>query len=158
MAQIYSLDTSALIDGIERFYPIRNFPQFWEKMDELIVAGRLKVSEEVWAEAQRIDAPLRDWCQDKSFDRTACISPTTLEVANAAGSIMTMFPQWSTQGKKNGADPFVIAVAMSEGGQVISGETNGGPAKPKIPYVCTKVGVAHGRLVDLIRGEDWIIG
>ncbi len=52
----YSLDTSALIDGIERFYPRRNFPVLWDNIDELIAGGRLLISEEVWLEAQAIDA------------------------------------------------------------------------------------------------------
>ncbi|MCB2178139.1 MAG: DUF4411 family protein [Actinomycetales bacterium] len=33
--QLYSFDTSALIDGIERFYPLANFPGIWAAVDEL---------------------------------------------------------------------------------------------------------------------------
>lgn len=154
----YSLDTSALIDGIERFYPIRNFPKFWSHMDELIDAGRLRVSEEAWNEAVSVDAPLREWCEEKGAGRDRCVYPTTQEVANLAGEIVGQFPNWMAQGKKNGADPFVIAVAELERFTVISGEINGGPSKPKIPYVCLQRSVAHGRLVDLIRAEDWILG
>lgn len=32
----YSFDTSALIDGMERFYPIGNFPALWDRFDDLI--------------------------------------------------------------------------------------------------------------------------
>lgn len=154
----YSLDTSALIDGIERFYPVRNFPQFWARMDELIADGRLHVSEEAWEEALRIDAPLKAWCEEPGENRDQCVYPTSAAVAAIVGSIVTTFPTWAAQGGKNGADPFVIAVAEAESCMVISGETNGGPAKPKIPYVCLTRGTAHGRLVDLIRAEDWVIG
>jgi hypothetical protein len=69
---------------------------------------------------------------------------TTAAVAAIAGQIGATFPQWSTQGGKNGADPFVFAVAEVESGMVISGETNGGPAKPKIPYVCAQRQIGHG--------------
>jgi hypothetical protein len=41
---------------------------------------------------------------------------------------------------------------------VISGENHGGPAKPKIPYVCGQRQVNHGKLIDLIRKEDWVVG
>lgn len=157
-AVTYSVDTSALIDGIERFYPIRNFPNFWRHMDDLIDQGRLRVSEEAWNEAISVDAPLREWCEDKGARRDRCIYPTIDEVAAIAGDIGTEYPNWIRQGKKNGADPFVIAVAEHESYTVISGETNGGPSKPKIPYVCAQRGVPHGRLVDLIRSEDWIVG
>lgn len=157
-ATTYSVDTSALIDGIERFYPFRNFPSFWTKMDELIEAGRLRVSEEAWAEALRADAPLRDWCQETGMNRDRCVYPTTAEVAAIAGEIGAQFPTWIKQGRKNGADPFVIAVAEHEKYIVISGETNGGPGKPKIPFVCQTRGLIHGRLVDMIVREDWVVG
>jgi hypothetical protein len=157
-ALTYSLDTSALIDGVERFYPRRNFPQLWERMDNLISDGRLLISEEAWAEAIAVDAPVREWCEEEGMGREQSMYLTTAAVAAVAGQIGAAFPQWSSQGGKNGADPFVIAVAEVESGMVISGETNGGPAKPKIPYVCGQRQVGHGKLVDLIRAEDWIIG
>ncbi|MEF3405283.1 DUF4411 family protein [Agromyces sp. CCNWLW203] len=155
---VYSLDTSGLIDGIERFYPIRNFPNFWTRMDELIDAGRLRVSEEAWNEAISVDSLLKDWCEEDGRDRQRCVYPTNSSVAAIVGQIGADFPTWMQQGRKNGADPFVIAVAEHEGSMVISGEVNGGPSKPKIPYVCAQRGVKHGRLVDLIRQEDWIVG
>ncbi|MBX3310770.1 MAG: DUF4411 family protein [Cryobacterium sp.] len=158
MTMIYSLDTSALIDGIERFYPIRNFPQFWARMDELISEGRLQVSEEAWAEAVSVDAPVKKWCEEKGEERHQAIYYTSPEVTAIVGAIVSNYPQWVIQGGKNGADPFVIAVAEIESGMVISGEINGGPSKPKIPYVCGQRGTPHGRLVDLIRNEDWVIG
>ena len=154
----YSLDTSALIDGIERFYPLRNFPRFWGHIDDLIDEGRFRVSEEAWNEAISADAPLREWCEEDGADRERCVYPTIDEVAAIAGDVVSQYPNWSKQGGKNGADPFVIAVAEHEGFMVISGETNGGPGKPKIPYVCGERGVPHGRLVDLILREDWIMG
>jgi len=158
MGAMYSVDTSALIDGIERFYPVRNFPQFWARIDGLIDEGRFHVSEEAWAEATAMDAPLREWCEDADAARERCIYLTSAKIAATVGSIVADYPSWIGQGRKNGADPFVIAVAEAVSGTVISGEINGGPSKPKIPYVCGERGTAHGRLVDLIRAEDWVVG
>lgn len=154
----YSVDTSALIDGLERFYPRRNFPQLWDRIDVLIDEGRMHISEEAWAEATAVDAPVREWCEEEDAGRDRSVYQTTAQVAAIAGQIGAQFPHWVTQGRKNGADPFVIAVAEVEACVVISGEVNGGPGKPKIPYVCGQRQVSHGRLVDLIRTEDWIIG
>lgn len=154
----YSLDTSALIDGIERFYPPRNFPSLWEHIDLLIAEGRMRVSEEAWREALAADAPLREWCLDPVAHRERCVFATTVEAAVIVGQIARDYPQWVKQGGKNGADPFVIAAAEVDSWMVISGEKDGGPSNPKIPYVCRQRGVAHGRLVDLLRSEDWIIG
>ena len=152
---VYSFDTSALIDGIERFYPIDNFPALWEKIDALIVEGRLWISQEAWDEAVIADAALKDWCTDSAANRTSCIHPTDAAVAAVAGAIVAAFPNWIKQGRKNGADPFVIAVGEVTSGMVISGETNGGPGKPKIPYVCGQRNIPHGRFVDVVVAENW---
>lgn len=155
---VYSFDTSALIDGIERYYPIDNFPALWERMDELISDGRLLVSEEAWNEAVSVDAALKEWCTEDGADREDCVELTDQAIAAVAGAIVKQFPKWITQGKKNGADPFVIAVAEVRGCKVISGETNGGPGKPKIPYVCGQRSVDHGRIIDVVIEEGWVFG
>lgn len=155
--QVYSFDTSALIDGIERFYPLGNFPGVWASIDDLIDQGRLLVSEEAWAEAIASDAPLRAWCQESGMGRDKCVVHTDTAIGAIAGAIGDDYPNWVTQGKKNGADPFVIAVAEAHGCMVISGEKNGGPANPKIPYVCQQRNIAHGRFVDVIRAEGWVL-
>jgi len=41
---------------------------------------------------------------------------------------------------------------------VISVETNDGPGKPKIPYVCKERHVEHGRFVDVVVAENWVFG
>lgn len=82
----YSFDTSALIDGIERFYPIDNFPALWDRIDELIEAGRLHVSEEAWKEAVSVDSALKDWCPDASAGSERCVVPTDAAIATVAGA------------------------------------------------------------------------
>lgn len=150
----YSFDTSALIDGIERFYPIANFPALWEKVDELIDEGRLHVSEEAWNEAVSVAADLQTWCN--AAGRVKCVYYTDAAVASLAGQIVAQYPNWTKQGTKNNADPFVIAVGEANGYMVVSGETNGGPSKPKIPYVCGQRSVTHGRFIDVVRSEGWV--
>jgi len=53
---VYCVDTSALIDGLERYYPEENFPGLWTKVDSLIKDGRFLISEEVWEELRQKDA------------------------------------------------------------------------------------------------------
>lgn len=151
-------DTSALIDGIERFYPIANFPALWEKIDELIADGRLHVSEEAWNEAICVDSVLKDWCTDDTAGRSRCVVRTDAAIGALAGAIAAQFPHWAKQGTKNNADPFVIAVAEVKSCTVISGEKNGGPGQPKIPYVCGVRQVDHRRIVDVVVREGWVFG
>lgn len=153
--QVYSFDTSALIDGAERYYPIDHFPALWDNIDQLISEGRLRVSEEAWQEAIKADAPLKDWLTEGGAARDRAIHATDAAIAAIAGRIVADYPNWSKRGGKNGADPFVIAVAEAVTGKVISGEKNGGPANPKIPYVCTQRSVPHGQVIDVIRDESW---
>jgi len=120
------------------------------------VIGPLGV--QAWSEATSVDAPVREWCGEEGAGRERSVYATTAAVAAVAGQIGAQFPNWVKQGRKNGADPFVIAVAEVEGGMVISGETNGGPGRPRIPCVCGQRQIGHGRLVDLIISEDWVIG
>lgn len=153
---IYSFDTSALIDGIERFYPIANFPALWDRIDSLIDEGRLRVSEEAWNESLAADMPLKQWCTAPDAHRERCVYPTDATVASIAGTIARQYPKWAAQGKKNSADPFVIAVGEVNGYVVVSGEINGGPSNPKIPYVCGQRNVRHGRFVDVVVLEGWV--
>jgi hypothetical protein len=154
----YSFDTSALIDGIERFYPLANFPALWENIDELIADGRLHVSEEAWNEAISVDSVLKEWCKDETAGRGRCVVPTDADIGAVAGAIAAQFPQWAQQGTKNNADPFVIAVAQVKSCIVISGEKNGGPGRPKIPYVCGVRRIEHRRFVDVVVREGWVFG
>jgi hypothetical protein len=86
------------------------------------------------------------------------VRATTDDIAALAGSIANRFPKWASQGTKNNADPFVVAVGELYSYTVISGETNGGEGKPKIPYVCQVRGVTHGRFVDVVTNERWVFG
>jgi Domain of unknown function (DUF4411) len=63
---VYCFDTSGMIDGIERFYPIKNFPALWDKVDDLIEEGRLFVSEEAWNEFDDADAVFGAQCRTRS--------------------------------------------------------------------------------------------
>ncbi len=155
---IYSLDTSGLFDGLERFYPQSHFPALWERVDELISDGRLLMSEEAWSEATKKDEIARQWCEEISASRIQCVRKTNATIGAIAGSILADFPYWARLGHDNEADPFVIAVAEVHQAMVITGEKQGGPGKPKIPYVCERRNVKHGRFVDLIKNEGWIFG
>lgn len=152
---MYSFDTSALIDGVERYYPIDHFPALWENLDQLIAQGRLRISEEAWDESVAADAPLKEWLTEDGAQRERAKHDTDAAVASIAGSIAATYPNWSKKGGKSGADPFVIAVAEVVTGKVISGEKNGGPSRPKIPYVCSQRRTPHGEVVDVIRDEQW---
>lgn len=151
----YCVDTSALIDGLERYYPESSFPSLWVKVDELIDAGRFICSDEVIEEAINKDLPAKVWCQQRGPDAKFCV-PTDANVAAAVQVVLGLHPMLVKPGRHR-ADSFVVAVANMRGACVVTGEGHDGTArKPKIPYVCTQMGIDCIRLTELIGREGWV--
>ncbi len=150
----YSADTSALIDGLERYYPEDHFPALWEKMDELVSGGRLIISEEVWEEAQTKDAVVKAWCEPR---KDSIVVPTDTVVAQEVQRVLAGHERLVMNMKgRNRADPFVIAVANLRGAVVVTGEgSDGTESRPKIPFVCQHLGIECVKFVDVIRLEGW---
>ena len=150
----YSVDTSALIDGLERYYPVDAFPGLWDKVDDLIREGRFVLSDEVWEEATAKDAAVKEWCYGR---RDKLVIPTDAAVAKEVQRVLTSHERLVMNLKnRNRADPFVIAVASLRGATVVTGEGSDGTEKrPKIPYVCQQLGIDCIRFLDLIKLEGW---
>jgi len=150
----YSADTSALIDGLERYYPEEHFPGLWERVDELVGEGRLIISEEVWEEAQSRDAVVKAWCEPR---KDAIVVPTNATVVQEVQRVLAGHERLVMNMKgRNRADPFVIAVASIRGAVVVTGEgSDGTDSRPKIPFVCAHLGIECIRFLDVIRLEGW---
>ena len=151
---LYCLDTSALIDGLERYYPEANFPALWERVDELIEAGRFFISEEVWEELQQKDEVAQEWARTRLG---GLVVATDGPVITATQRVLRNHELLVKNMKgRNRADPFVIAVAQTRGAIVVTGEGGDGNArKPKIPYVCQELGLHCIRFLDVVRAEGW---
>ena len=150
----YSVDTSALIDGLERYYPASTFAGLWEAIDVLVTEGRFVVSAEVWEEVKKKDEVVKDWVEPRQDN---LVVPTTATIAQEVQAILNRFPRMvMTGGRRNRADPFVVAVAKLQGATVITGEElDGNDRRPKIPFVCKELGVDCIRFTDLIVEEQW---
>lgn len=72
--------------------------------------------------------------------------------------VMADYPRLvDTKTGKSGSDPMVIALASARRLTVISEEGMGGANNPKIPYVCSQLGVRHINLLAFIREQQWTI-
>jgi hypothetical protein len=153
--RIYCMDTSALIDGLERYYPIKLFPGLWERIDGLVASGRIILSEEVWEEGRKRDEAVKEWCD--SHGKDALVVPTDARVAKGVQDLLTMYPKMVADMKgRNRADPFVIVVASQQNAVVVTGEgSDGSINRPKIPFVCGEISVKCYRFIDIIRDEGW---
>ena len=151
---LYCVDTSALIDGLERYYPEEHFPALWERVDELVTAGRFFISEEVWEEVKQKDERAQAWVQPRLEE---LVVRTDQAVVSATQQVLRGHELLVKNMKgRNRADPFVIAVAQLRGAIVVTGEGSDGTAtRPKIPYVCGQLGLTCFRFLDVIRAEGW---
>ncbi|WP_097991017.1 DUF4411 family protein [Streptomyces sp. f51] len=153
--KVYSVDTSALLDGLERYYPQVAFPALWDKVDGLVAEGRFFVSEEVWEEARVHDAATKLWLEGHPKD--SIVVPTDVSIAAEVQEILGAYPKLVANMKgRNRADAFVIAVARKIGGVVVTGEgSDGNENRPKIPFICINSQIECIRFIDIIRLEGW---
>jgi hypothetical protein len=121
-------------------------------VDDLIVDGRLLMSEEAIIEAMYLDAAARAWCEPR---KEAIKVVTDQAIAAHVTSIVQEFKVW-TGGTTNRADPFVIAVAMQRSAVVVTGEKPGSMQNPKIPYVCKARSVPCTNFLGLVKREKWV--
>ncbi|MCY4567499.1 MAG: DUF4411 family protein [Candidatus Poribacteria bacterium] len=154
---IYSLDTSALIAAFHERYPIENFPSLWDKIEELIKNGRLKMSQIVFDEAMR-DTKIKQWCNENQLkpDFQAAIDESVQEQVS---EVLSEFPRLvDNRTGKSGADPWVIALALTDENYIVVTEENptNSENRPKIPDVCAHFNLQCIKIVDLIKRENWI--
>lgn len=149
----YCIDTSAILDGWVRYYPIDSFPGLWANLDRLIEANRLLTSDEVLRELEAKDDEALRWAKERPRLFVELDDP----IQAATSEILSRFPNMvDTMRGRNRADPFVIAVARARGCTVVTGERNRGtPERPRIPLVCAHFGLPCVDLLGLIRAEGW---
>lgn len=145
----YCVDTSGWLDGWERHYPPDVFPSLWLRLDELIGAGEIISSEEVYVELQKKADELHDWVKD----RKQMLIPLTEEIQRRAASLLGEYPRLvDTLRGRSKADPFVIATAMELDAVIVTGEIlTGKMDKPRIPDICQVKGVRCITFLQLIR-------
>lgn len=155
-ASPYCADTSSLIAAWEERYPQENFPQFWEKLDELGAASRIFVPEAVIDETDKRSKELNKWRKDRAYSHVGYDT----DIQQEARAVLESYPLLVKQTKSRfAADPFVIATAKVKGLMVLTEETPSNSVnRPKIPDVCRALGIECINLIALIRRERWVIG
>jgi hypothetical protein len=149
----YCLDTSGILDGWKRHYPKDIIPDLPQHMDELVAEGRIIIPEDVLLELRRQNDEAYRWvAKHKSIH-----VPLSEEIQKFAKEVvLARFPSLLAVGSgKSGADVWLIATAKVHDAKVITGEQTGGPAHPKIPYVCDQLGIERGQFIDILKAEGW---
>lgn len=153
---IYCIDTSSLVAAWQERYPIENFPAFWVKVDELIIAGRLVAPIDVLYEIKKRSDELHAWLKPRSV----MFRELDDAVQIAAAQILAQFPRLVGERKlRTSADPFVIALARVEDLQLVTDEKpTGSLTRPNIPDVCAQLSMTSVGILHLIKSEKWVVG
>jgi len=149
----YSIDTSAILDGWNRYYPPDVVPGLWNNIEEMIGNGDLIASEEVLRELSKKDDEAYRWAKGQDGLWVPTDSTVQIEVKNILKSHQRLI---DTRKNRSGADPFVIAVAKVFECKLITGERpNYNPSRPHIPDVCNAMGIDWMDLLQLCREQKW---
>lgn len=150
---VYCIDTSALIDLQRRFYPPDVFKSLWKNFENLIVERRIISPREVLNELKNTDDELFNWAKTKK----KMFIDLDLEQMKLLKDILSTFSNLIDPNKIiPDADPFIIALAISEGCSVISSENlTGSGGRPKIPNVCQHFNITCFKLIDFFRRQNW---
>ena len=103
-SDIYSIDTSALLDAWVRWYPPDLFPKLWENIETLISEQRIFATEEVLVELEKKDDDIFKWAKKQKM-----FYPLTTEIQTFVSQILTKYPRLvDSRRERSQADPFVI--------------------------------------------------
>jgi hypothetical protein len=150
---IYSIDTSAILDGWVRHYPPDVFPALWERIEQAINDGKLKATEEVLLELGKKADEVYTWAKSKS----GFFVPIDDGIQIAVAGILSKYERLvDTRRNRSAADPFVIALAQMKGCKVVTAELpSSSLIKPRIPDVCNDLKIPSISLLQLVREEGW---
>lgn len=155
----FLLDANVFIESKGLAYPFDVFPGFWEWLERDISAGLMHSIDEVFKEIAIGNDELVIWA--KNLKPCGCFMPkndeqTQLNFAQIANWVMDpgrIFTESARKKFLSGADPWLIAKAMTIGAVVVTQETFDDKSKKsiKIPNVCCEFGVGYINTIDLIR-------
>jgi hypothetical protein len=152
---LFCIDTSALLHGWRRDYPPDVFSSVWVNIANLADSGILIAPEEVLLELERGGDDVYAWAKSHRNMFLPADEQVQKEVERVVNGWCSFVPDHSRDGIW--ADPYVIALASVKGATVVTGEKPVGPdaKRPKIPNICTSIGIPHTDLLGLVRAFGW---
>jgi hypothetical protein len=152
----YVVDTSAWVD----LRKVMVVPGLWDRLDGLVVAGRLILPWEVCVELDPYPDPLDKWVRAQE----GC-HRDTVEQWNLAQTIADRYPDLVNYAKPKGsADCFVIAAAIIERDTpvlmprqviVVANETSHAPGRISIPDACNAEHLTCMNVSQWFTYEGW---
>lgn len=151
---VYSFDTSSFLNGRRDLLPPSTFPTLWNNIEALIDSEAVQSIDLVRDELTARDDDVASWAKAQE----GLFVPLTTDVQAAAREVLVQHDRIIGVGNgRSGADPFVIALAMTHNGVVVTEEIpKRNPRSPKIPDVCEAMGIPCLTLLRFIQQEGWV--
>lgn len=149
----YSFDTSSLLNGRRDLLRPHTFPTLWANIEAMIAAGSIRCVDVVKDELARKDDEAKAW----SRAHPELFVPLTVDLQRATREVLVAHERMLGRGRgRNGADPFVVALARLHHGTVVTEETKANTlTSPRIPDVCDALGVPWRTLADFVDEQGW---
>ena len=109
-------DTSAYLNGRRDHYPPATFPSVWDLVAAAMTDGRIITPREVYREIVAKDDEIAAWC--KQLPPHVFVDP----IEPVQRMVGIVYAQFANPGRRDGADPFVIAEAQHRGVTVVTYE------------------------------------
>lgn len=160
---IYFIDSSALIT-VNRFCPVRVFPDLWKHLEELFKQQKIFSHEMVYDEIVPSSGPKDEIGRMISRHKSSFYSITNRQ-GQLALQILANFPRLiDARAKKDEADPWIIALVIEKMEQenlfgkdsdylIVSAESE--KSDSKIPAVCKFYKVRHLNLFQFFEDNGW---
>lgn len=107
-------DTSAYLNGRRDHYPPTTFPSVWDLVAGAMTDGRIITPREVYRELIAKDDEITAWC--KQLPPHVFVDP----IEPVQRRVGIVYAQFANPGRRDGADPFVIAEAQHRGFMVVT--------------------------------------
>lgn len=135
------VDSDVLIRSKNEWASFDMNPSFWEQLDARYVASIVSSPMKVYSELtnEYHDDQLSAWAKDRKA--THFVEPdeqVSAAFQRIADFVMNSYPRASAEEFLRGADPWLIAHEVANGGVIVGNETVANPTtrKVKIPNIC----------------------
>jgi hypothetical protein len=150
----YSFDTSAIINGRRDIFLAETFGSVWEGIEHMIALGQVRAVDEVKHELAKKSDEAAAWAKGCK----GLFVPLARDIQIATSEILAEHPRLlGIGGPRNGADPFVIALAHARGGTVVTQEVPRHLNKPRIPDVCAALQIPWMTLPQFVNSQGWTL-
>lgn len=166
----YLLDSNAFIQSHNIFYQMSFCPGFWEWIDREYQAGRVMSVYPVYEELAEHNRANRDELENWAYDRRDDFF-LKVEDEEIQQNFAEVARYVQSQGHLNiklveefldGADPWLVAKAMTDGSTIVTQEKYVPPesTKPKIPNVAEYFGVSYCDVFEALNatGANLVLG